>query len=223
MNVNLKPFDFAQAAACAGPVGNGQPLEISRRRSRVAGFQAGDDPGAGLGEQRAEPGHGAAARGAASTTRTSAWKRRWSLDAEGADRFQATLTVRNRLVSAYSEIMNMQVSGLLCHELRPATAPSRKGGALRQAPAIARAGSAGTEMAALHQVTVVPVDPDQRCRRGRRPVLRCPKTCRKSSDSRRGRRQRRGSRSDALLGRIPRDRSWRHPIGELWRVKLPRL
>lgn len=106
MNVSLKPFDFAQAVARAGLSANGQPLAapkvaatgfqqaLSQALSAVSQAQNGaaqlqrevqlDNPNVGLEEtmvalQKAQLG------------------------------FQATLQVRNRLVQAYSDIMNMQV------------------------------------------------------------------------------------------------------------------
>jgi flagellar hook-basal body complex protein FliE len=107
MNVTLKPFDFAQAVARAGLGANGQPLApakavegggfqqalsqalstVSQSQSAAAQLQREvqlDSPTVGLEEtmvatQKAQLG------------------------------FQATLQVRNRLVQAYSDIMNMQV------------------------------------------------------------------------------------------------------------------
>ena len=107
MNVTLKPFDFAQAAARAGLTPSGQPLP---RGGAVegAGFQQA------LGK----------ALGAVSKTQTDAiaMQREVQLDnptvsleqtmvamQKAQIGFQATLQVRNRLVSAYSEIMNMQI------------------------------------------------------------------------------------------------------------------
>ena len=107
MNVTLKPFDFAQAVARAGLATNGQPLarpggapaadfqqaltqalrSVSNTHQQATQLQRGvqlGDPNVSLEEtmvtmQKAQVG------------------------------FAATVQVRNRLVQAYSEIMNMQV------------------------------------------------------------------------------------------------------------------
>ena len=107
MNVTLKPFDFAQAVARAGLATNGQPL-AGAKPVEAGGFQQAltqaldavsqsqntatalqrevqmDNPTVGLEE-----------------TMVSMQKAQLG--------FQATLQVRNRLVQAYSDIMNMQV------------------------------------------------------------------------------------------------------------------
>ena len=109
MNVTLKPFDFAQAAARAGLTPTGQPL-LPRGGAAVegAGFQQA------LGK----------ALGAVSKAQNdaTAMQREVQLDNPAVSLeqtmvamqkaqigFQATLQVRNRLVQAYSDIMNMQV------------------------------------------------------------------------------------------------------------------
>ena len=107
MNVSLKPFDFAQAVARAGLATNGQPL-------------AGNKPVEAGGFQQALT----QALGAVSQSQNTAtqMQREVQLDnpTVGLEEtmvamqkaqlgFQATLQVRNRLVQAYSDIMNMQV------------------------------------------------------------------------------------------------------------------
>ncbi|MFL6664233.1 MAG: flagellar hook-basal body complex protein FliE [Rhizobacter sp.] len=107
MNVTMKPFDFAQAAARAGLTPSGQPLQRSGAVQGV-GFQQA------LGK----------ALGAVSKSQTdaTALQREVQLDnptvsleqtmvamQKAQIGFQATLQVRNRLVQAYSDIMNMQV------------------------------------------------------------------------------------------------------------------
>jgi flagellar hook-basal body complex protein FliE len=107
MNVTLKPFDFAQAVARAGldtngmPIAKGKPVEgagfsqaltqalksVSTTQNQAAAMQREvqmDNPTVSIEEtmvamQKAQIG------------------------------FQATLQVRNRLVQAYSDIMNMHV------------------------------------------------------------------------------------------------------------------
>ncbi|MEJ6007232.1 flagellar hook-basal body complex protein FliE [Paucibacter sp. AS339] len=107
MDLKLKPFDFAQAAARAGLAVNGQPLA----KTREVG-------GASFGDAMAQ----AMKSVSASQTEASRLQREVQLDNPTVSLeetmvamqkaqlgFQATLQVRNRLVSAYSEIMNMQV------------------------------------------------------------------------------------------------------------------
>ncbi len=107
MNVTLKPFDFAQAVARAGLNTQGQPL--------------------GKAEAAAGGGFHAAltqALGAVSNTQAEAGRlqREVQLDNPNVSieetmvamqkaqiGFQATIQVRNKLVQAYSDIMNMQV------------------------------------------------------------------------------------------------------------------
>jgi flagellar hook-basal body complex protein FliE len=108
MNVTLKPFDFAQAAARAGLQPNGQPLV-----NKGKGVE-----GAGFGQALSQ------ALSSVSQTQTQAaqMQREVQLDnptvsieetmvamQKAQIGFQATLQVRNRLVQAYSDIMNMQV------------------------------------------------------------------------------------------------------------------
>jgi flagellar hook-basal body complex protein FliE len=107
MNVTLKPFDFAQAVARAGLATNGQPLA---RGNAVQG--------AGFQQALSQ------ALGSVSQTQNDAVRlqREVQLDNPSVSLeqtmvamqkaqvgFQATLAVRNRLVQAYSDIMNMQV------------------------------------------------------------------------------------------------------------------
>lgn len=107
MNVTLKPFDFAQAAARAGLATNGQPLKAGRA-VEGSGFQQALTQALGSVS--------------ASQNQASRLQRELQMDNPSVSLeetmvamqkaqigFQATLTVRNRLVSAYSEIMNMQV------------------------------------------------------------------------------------------------------------------
>lgn len=106
MNVTLKPFDFAQAVARAGLAANGQPLK--NKAVEGAGFQ-----------QALTQALGAVSKSQSDATRL---QREVQLDNPAVSLeetmvamqkaqigFQATLAVRNRLVAAYSEIMNMQV------------------------------------------------------------------------------------------------------------------
>jgi flagellar hook-basal body complex protein FliE len=106
MNVTLKPFDFAQAVARAGLATNGQPLKSPA--VEAGGFQEALTQALGAVSK--------------SQTDASRLQREVQLDNPAVSLeetmvamqkaqigFQATLAVRNRLVAAYSEIMNMQV------------------------------------------------------------------------------------------------------------------
>jgi flagellar hook-basal body complex protein FliE len=108
MDLKLKPFDFAQAAARAGLRPDGQPLARSDARAEGASFQSAMTQALkSVSQQHNE---------------AQALQRELQLDNPSVSLeqtmiamqksqlgFQATLQVRNRLVQAYSEIMNMQV------------------------------------------------------------------------------------------------------------------
>jgi len=108
MDLKLKPFDFAQAVARAGLRPDGLPLPRAADNPAGASFQT------------------AMAQALQSVSRsqqeTQTLQRELQLDNPSVSLeqtmvamqksqlgFQATLQVRNRLVQAYSEIMNMQV------------------------------------------------------------------------------------------------------------------
>jgi len=108
MDLKLKPFDFAQAVARAGLRPDGLPLVRGAEAAAGASFQT------------------AMAQALQSVSRTQleaqTLQRELQLDNPSVSLeqtmvamqksqlgFQATLQVRNRLVQAYSEIMNMQV------------------------------------------------------------------------------------------------------------------
>lgn len=107
MELKLRPFDFAQATARAGLNINGEPLS----KAKATG-------GASFGDAMAQAMQGVSR----SQNEAARLQREVQLDNPAVSLeetmvamqkaqigFQATLQVRNRLVSAYSEIMNMQV------------------------------------------------------------------------------------------------------------------
>jgi flagellar hook-basal body complex protein FliE len=110
MDVTLKPFNFAQAAARAGLGVNGLPLSQQQSAKQVTG--------AGFQQQFAQ-----ALRSVSDSQNEATEMQRQvqlgnptvSLEEtmvamqKAQIGFQATLQVRNKLVQAYSEIMNMQV------------------------------------------------------------------------------------------------------------------
>lgn len=107
MNVNLKPFDFAQAAARAGLATNGQPLKPSGK-VEGGGFQAALTQA--LGSVSNAQNQATALQREVQLGNPDVSLEETMVAMQKAQiGFQATLTVRNRLVSAYSEIMNMQV------------------------------------------------------------------------------------------------------------------
>lgn len=109
MDVKLKPFDFAQALARAGLGADGRPLAPQAT--------------AGAGAPSFQQAMTQALRGVSeSQLEASRLQREVQLDNptvsleetmvamnKASIGFQATLQVRNKLVQAYSEIMNMQV------------------------------------------------------------------------------------------------------------------
>jgi flagellar hook-basal body complex protein FliE len=107
MDLKLKPFDFTQAAARAGMAPDGSPLGKTRPAAK------GD-----FGSAMAQ------ALKATSDAQNDATRLQNELQLDNPSvsleqtmvamqkaqiGFQATLTVRNRLVQAYTDIMNMQV------------------------------------------------------------------------------------------------------------------
>jgi flagellar hook-basal body complex protein FliE len=108
MKLELKPFDFNQAVARAGLRPDGTPLAKRAEAAEQGGFQSAmADALKGVSQSHHE----------AERLQTE-----FSLDNPSVSLestmvamqksqlgFQATLQVRNRLLSAYTEIMNMQV------------------------------------------------------------------------------------------------------------------
>ena len=108
MNVSLKPFDFAQAVARAGL--NTQGLPVPKGPGAV--------DGAGVSQALSQ----ALKSVSATQAQAGQMQREVQLDnptvsieetmvamQKAQIGFQATITVRNRMVQAYSDIMNMQV------------------------------------------------------------------------------------------------------------------
>ena len=107
MNVTLKPFDYAQAVARAGLAGNGQPL-AGAKVAPGGGFQQALTQALGSVSQSQQ----AAARlqrEVQMDNPTVGLEETMVAMQKAQLGFQATLQVRNRLVQAYSDIMNMQV------------------------------------------------------------------------------------------------------------------
>jgi flagellar hook-basal body complex protein FliE len=108
MDVTLKPFNFAQAAARAGLGTNGLPLVNNSKPVDGAGFQqqltqalravSNSQNEASEMQRQVQMGNPTV-----SLEETMVAMQKAQIG------FQATLQVRNKLVQAYSEIMNMQV------------------------------------------------------------------------------------------------------------------
>ena len=108
MNVTLKPFDFAQAAARAGMTPTGQPLLPRSGAVEGGGFQQA------LGKaldavSKSQLDATAMQREVQLDNPTVSLEQSMVAMQKAQIGFQATLQVRNRLVQAYSDIMNMQV------------------------------------------------------------------------------------------------------------------
>jgi flagellar hook-basal body complex protein FliE len=108
MDLKLKPFDFAQAAARAGLAVNGQPL--AKRSEAVAGTSFGDAMSQAMKAVSAQQREAQRLQREVQLDNPTVSLEETMVAMQKAQiGFQATLQVRNRLVSAYSEIMNMQV------------------------------------------------------------------------------------------------------------------
>ena len=107
MNVNLKPFDFAQAAARAGLQPNGLPLNKGDSVDR-SGFQdALKQALVSVSETQKKAGQ--LQREVQRDNPTVSLEETMVAMQKSQIGFQAALQVRHRLVQAYSEIMNIQV------------------------------------------------------------------------------------------------------------------
>jgi flagellar hook-basal body complex protein FliE len=108
MDLKLKPFDFAQAVARAGLRPDGVPLARGPAASEAGSFgtamaQALQSVSRAQGEAQTLQRELQLDNPSVSLEQTMVAMQKAQIG------FQATLQVRNRLVQAYSEIMNMQV------------------------------------------------------------------------------------------------------------------
>ena len=107
MNVTLKPFDFAQAVARAGLATNGQPLQNSKA-VQGAGFQEALTNALGA-VSKSQLDANDLQREVQMDNPTVSLEQTMVAMQKAQIGFQATLQVRNELVQAYSDIMNMSV------------------------------------------------------------------------------------------------------------------
>ncbi len=108
MDLKLKPFDFAQAVARAGLRPDGMPLARTNAPAEAASFssamaQALQSVSGSQREAHTLQRELQLDNPSVSLEQTMVAMQKSQIG------FQATLQVRNRLVQAYSEIMNMQV------------------------------------------------------------------------------------------------------------------
>jgi flagellar hook-basal body complex protein FliE len=109
MDVRLKPFDFAQAAARAGLAPNGQPLAGPRAASRTEGSFASAMTQA-LKSVSAQQQEATRLQRELQLDNPSVSLEQTMVSMQKAQiGFQAALAVRNQFVKAYTDIMNMQV------------------------------------------------------------------------------------------------------------------
>jgi flagellar hook-basal body complex protein FliE len=107
MDLKLKPFDFAQAVARAGLATNGQPLARSGKVEGASFSQSLTQALKGVSQAQQQAEH--LQREVQLDNPTVSIEETMVAMQKAQIGFQATLQVRNRLVQAYSEIMNMQV------------------------------------------------------------------------------------------------------------------
>jgi flagellar hook-basal body complex protein FliE len=107
MDVTLKPFNFAQAAARAGLGVNGLPL-AGTKPVQDAGFQQALTQALSSVSQSQIEADSMQKQVQMGSTTVSLEETMVAMQ-KAQIGFQATLQVRNRLVQAYSDIMNMQV------------------------------------------------------------------------------------------------------------------
>ncbi len=107
MELKLKPFDFNQAVARAGLRPDGQPL-VKPAAVDGGGFRSAmADALKGVSQSQLEAQR--LQREVSLDNPTVSLEETMIAMQKSQIGFQATLQVRNRLVSAYTEIMNMQV------------------------------------------------------------------------------------------------------------------
>lgn len=107
MNVTLKPFDFAQAVARAGLTTQGEPIAKGKAVQGGGFAQALTQALGAVSESQAEATR--LQREVQLDNPTVSLEETMIAMQKAQLGFQATLQVRNRLVQAYSDIMNMQV------------------------------------------------------------------------------------------------------------------
>lgn len=109
MRVDLKPFDFAQAVARAGLKPDGTPM-VRPAAAPAPGVSFQSAMSQALGAVSQQQNQAAALQRELQLDNPAVSLEQTMVAMQKAQiGFQSVLAVRNRLVSAYSEIMNMQV------------------------------------------------------------------------------------------------------------------
>ncbi|MBB2486531.1 flagellar hook-basal body complex protein FliE [Mitsuaria sp. WAJ17] len=107
MDLKLRPFDFAAAVARAGMSSNGQPVAQTRA---TGGTSFGDAMVKAMQSVSTQQNEARRLQREVQLDNPTVSLEETMVAMQKAQiGFQATLQVRNRLVSAYAEIMNMQV------------------------------------------------------------------------------------------------------------------
>ena len=110
MDLKLKPFDFNQALARAGLNASGQPVQRSTAATTAAGGSFRSELADALKSvSDAQNDATRMQREVALDNPTVSLEETMVAMQKAQLGFQAVLQVRNRLVSAYTEVMNMQV------------------------------------------------------------------------------------------------------------------
>lgn len=110
MKVDLKPFDFAQAVARAGLRPDGTPLARATGTTEAVGASFQQAMAQALGSVSQQQQHAASLQRELALDNPAVSLEQTMVSMQKAQvGFQAVLSVRSRLVQAYSEIMNMQV------------------------------------------------------------------------------------------------------------------
>ena len=109
MDLKLKPFDFASAVARAGLGTDGRPLagKVGKAAEAPSFSQAMTDALRGVSAQQQEAER--LQREVQLDNPTVSLEETMVAMQKAQIGFQSALTVRNRMVQAYSDIMNMQV------------------------------------------------------------------------------------------------------------------
>ncbi len=106
VDLKLKPFDFASAVARAGLTPQGQPVA----KAAAGGTSFADAMSSALKSVSTQQNEASRLQREVQMDNPTVSLEETMVAMQKAQiGFQATLQVRNRLVSAYSEIMNMQV------------------------------------------------------------------------------------------------------------------
>jgi len=108
MDMKLKPFDFAQAVARAGMAGLGTVTSTPAAESPSGGFSQVFSQALRSVSQAQNTAHDLQREVTLDNPKVSLEETMVAMQRSNIG-FQAALQVRNRLVQAYSDVMNMQV------------------------------------------------------------------------------------------------------------------